>query len=186
MQPTCDRSRPHGNSQKQADPDGELNHSDQVAKKCRMRQDQIGENRLIKAHRCPLGIALQILLKAAMGEFRAKQFVLAEQKKKTCGGHAYDSQSFGKKRGIVAHEFPIMSRSPSLRFFHETRLPRGMARRELTARAVVQDVLLQGIQFAAQVINAPLQHVTNGKHSQQVAIVVHDRQVAEVPVYHGN
>src|ERR1039458_70133 len=74
-----DRGWPHRKSQQQTNPDTELDGADQVSEKYRVRQHQISEDGLIEAYRAVLGIALQILLKTAVGEFRAKQFILAEQ-----------------------------------------------------------------------------------------------------------
>src|SRR5579864_1620291 len=54
------------------------------------------------------------------------------------------------------------------------------------AGGVVADVLLKRTHFAAQVFDAPLQHVADGKHPQELAIVIHHGQVPEMPFDHGD
>src|SRR2546425_1337553 len=51
-------------------------------------------------------------------------------------------------------------------------------------RPVIGDVLLQGIEFLTEIPDAPLEHVADGKHPQEPAIVVNHRQVTEVPFDH--
>src|SRR5271155_3929266 len=54
----------------------------------------------------------------------------------------------------------------------------------VSAGSVVADVLFEGADFAAQIFNSPLQHVANGKHAQELAIVIHHRKVTEMALHH--
>lgn len=150
MKRAHNRGRPHPKPQQQAKSNGEFHGSDQITEKYGVRQNQVAEDRLIRSHRAALRIALQILLETAVGKFRAEQFVLAEQEKETGCCHAHNRQSLGKKRWIVSHELPIMPRTAAPHFSRgETVQQNTSEGRLLSAGSVVQDILLQRIQFAA-------------------------------------
>src|SRR5580704_12512855 len=57
---------------------------------------------------------------------------------------------------------------------------RGLRRGDLAPGPVVGNVLLERVQFVAQVVHAPLQQISNGENSQQLAVVIGYREMAEV------
>src|SRR5580704_5551835 len=56
----------------------------------------------------------------------------------------------------------------------------------LASGPVVADVLLQGVQFLRQAIDAPLQQVPDGEDAEEFAVVVGDRQMTEMALDHGS
>lgn len=60
------------NPEQQANSNGEFDRPDQITEKHGVWQNQIGKNGLIKADCTSLGVTLQVLLKAAVREFRAE------------------------------------------------------------------------------------------------------------------
>ncbi len=62
------RCWPHPDSEQQAHPDKQFDHSDQISEKYRVRQHQVGQNWLVETYRAVLDEALKILLEPPMSE----------------------------------------------------------------------------------------------------------------------
>jgi len=68
-----------------------------------MRKHQVGKNGPVETDCATLNVSAWIFLKSAMGEARAKEFVLAEQDEENCRGHAHDGNGFEKGCGGCRH-----------------------------------------------------------------------------------
>src|SRR4029077_20935238 len=88
------RCRPYPDSQQQAHSYKQLDHSDQISEKLRVRQHQVSQNRLIEAHRAVLDETLKVLLESAVSELGAENLVLAEEQKENRRGYAHRGDSF--------------------------------------------------------------------------------------------
>src|ERR1700758_3131895 len=51
----------------------------------------------------------------------------------------------------------------------------------VSAWRIVADVLLEGAYLAAQFLDPPLQHIPDGKHAEQLAVVIHHGEMPEMP-----
>jgi len=49
-----------------------------------------------------------------------------------------------------------------------------VVRLPLAARSVVGHILFERIQFLSEIVDAPLQKIANGKHPQQLALIVNN------------
>jgi hypothetical protein len=68
-----------------------------------MRQNQVGKNRLVEAHRTILDEALQILLESAMRKLGTENLVLTEEQKEDRRSDANDGNGLGKGARDFAH-----------------------------------------------------------------------------------
>ncbi len=83
--------------------------SDQITKKYGVRQNQIGQNRLVEADRAVLDETLQVLLKTAMSELGAENLVLAEKQKKNRSSNTNYRDGLGKGARDFAHQVLLAS-----------------------------------------------------------------------------
>ena len=54
----------------------------------------------------------------------------------------------------------------------------------LAAGTVVGDILLQRVQFLAEVADAPFEDIADRKHAEKLALAIHHRKMAEMTFYH--
>ena len=60
----------------------------------------------------------------------------------------------------------------------------GMSIWFLAPGTVVGDILLQRVQFLAEVADAPFEDIADRKHAEKLALAIHDRKMAEMTFYH--
>src|SRR5579863_4709561 len=89
-----------------------------------------------------------------------------------------------------AQPAPAERKLPHTNYFEEESTARKPSarlhrRKSLASGAVIRNILFQGFQFTAEVVDSPLQQIANGKNPQQLAVIVGYRQVAEVAFQHG-
>src|SRR6185437_14928110 len=86
---------------------------------------------------------------------------------------------------LAIYQRPGFSRLPAWHGNSGVRERAPQGRISVAADAVAAGVLLQGVEFAGQVVHPPLQQVADGEHAQEFALVVHNGQVAVVLLDHG-
>jgi hypothetical protein len=146
VQPAQHGGRAYPEAEHQAHPNKHLNRPDHVSQKNRVRENQVGEERLVETY-CGVGIALQVLLKAAVSKSGSEKLVLSEKEEEECGGDANYSQSLGKCTGLFRHAALILLGRPPRRGKRRRRhrsveppaTPPGSA---LAAGAIARNVLL--------------------------------------------
>jgi hypothetical protein len=78
-----------------------------------MGQNQVGQNRLVKAYCAVLDETLQVLLESAVGKLGAENLVLPEEQKEDRRRHPNYGEGFGKSAREGAGHFAHQALRPS-------------------------------------------------------------------------
>ena len=106
----------HPKAEEKADPNEHLYYPDHVSEEDGMRQNQIGKKRLIETDCSLLNKALQVLLEAAMSEFRPKELVLSKKEEENRSEDAHDRNRLRQGNGDPWHRQRVLRERLLLRF----------------------------------------------------------------------
>src|SRR5207344_543632 len=123
----------------------------------------------------------------ALGEWSRDESTLKE-KKENCGTRAggpcgvcaiAELETTMQKRTAIVNGIPQTRRRAAA-----IRTP--LFRPSLAPGPVIGNVLFERIQFVAEIVDPLLQQVADGQHAQQLARIIHHRQMAKMPFEHGS
>ena len=159
----------HPKSNELEDPDQKLGNAHEVSEENCVGQNDTGQEWTIET--AVRSVVLQIGLKSAVGKTRSCKFVIYRTTGRKWTLQCAPKRSSGTGRWKDSSLAECCVRVPS----HAD---------ELASGAIIRHVLLQRVQFMAQVINTPLEKIPDGENAQQLTVVIGNWQMAEVAFQH--
>ena len=149
MQHSEHGSEAHPKTQQEADADQHLYCTDEVPEEYRVGQNQVGEKWLIEADCSFLNKTLQVLLEAAVCEFRLEELVLSKEKEENRRENADDRNCFWQGNSDPRHQRRSLRKRLLCVRAYERGVVGNLNNKSLAAWPIIGHILFQRIQFLA-------------------------------------